>query len=89
MNNFIAANSLAPTSKEEVEAAVTALVDRSKKQGDGTTAQLGGEEFQKRCASSDFGRGIVKMAEMTREQRRRQIADLLSVPRPPVMNPCM
>jgi hypothetical protein len=89
MNDFIAANSLAPTSKEEVEAAVATLDERAKKQGDEATAQLGGEEFQRRCTSRDFGRGIVKMAEMTREQRRRQISDLLSVPRPPVMNPCM
>jgi hypothetical protein len=32
---------------------------------------------------------IIAMANQPREQRRQMIRDLLSVPRPPVMNPCM
>jgi hypothetical protein len=89
MNDFIVANSLSPTSKAEVEAAVAALEARGQKQFDDGRAQLGAEELQKRCGASNFGQMIVKMTEMTREQRRRQIVELLSVPRPPVMNPCI
>ncbi len=89
MNDFITANSLFPTSKQEVDATLAELEARGQKQFDEGRAQMGPEELQAKCTASAFGQGIVRMAEMTREQRRRQIADLLSVPRPPVMNPCI
>ena len=89
MNDFITANSLFPTSKQEVEAAVAELEARGQKQFDEGRAQMGPEELQSKCSASAFGQGIVTMAQMTREERRRQIAELLSVPRPPVMNPCI
>jgi len=90
MNDFIVANSLSPTTKGEVEAEVAALDERARKQRDEARTQLGPEELQRKCGASIFGRRIAEFAQTTtREQRRKELSDLLSVPRPPVTAPCI
>jgi len=91
MNGFIVANSLHPTSTAEVEASVAASDRDARLKWSETIQSLRPtkEQIQAACRNDEAGRMIIAMANQPREQRRQMIRDLLSVPRPPVMNPCM
>jgi hypothetical protein len=86
MNGFIVSNSLHPISSADVEAAVAATETRARLQL--SLSNLTPDRVRA-CRTDAVGHMVTQMAEKTREQRRQIIRDLLSVPRPPVMNPCL
>jgi hypothetical protein len=45
--------------------------------------------FQKACRSGDMARAIDALVRMPHDERKRAVDDLLSVPREPMMNPCL
>jgi hypothetical protein len=84
-NKFIVANSPGQVTKAGLEASITNRADRDR----ATLARFSGpasESLYCRTARNDF---IEPMATGSREDFRRGLADFLSVPRKPVMNPCL
>jgi len=73
INDFIVANSLSPVSKAEVEKAAASRR----------------EAASRLCRSDDFAGMIKALGSMSHDKLMSSVADLLSVPRPPVMNPCL
>jgi hypothetical protein len=79
MKEFIVTNSLQPVSKADLEAQVArALAQARELSTKGQCSALKSEDTVLHAIQS-----------LPREQRRASVADLLSVPRPPVMNPCL
>lgn len=85
MNRFIVANNIPPVSSAQVNAAVAA---RDKRYHD-EAAKLAPDKIHEQCTSDETTRLIGAFEQESRDQRRRRIADLLSVPRQPLMNPCL
>lgn len=85
MNLFIATNSLAPTSKEALEAAITEREEKAR----AAVSSLNAKELAQTCASPDLHQMVTRLAGRSRNDRQKTIAELLSVPRPPVSNPCL
>jgi hypothetical protein len=85
MNKFIAQNSLLPTSEKEVES--SALAQDIKLRS--PAANMSPKRLAEVCQSGDLARMVLEEAKTTHAQRLKQLDDLLSVPRPPVMNPCL
>lgn len=84
-NDFIVANSLTPVSKNELEEKIQKRFLEQKE----ALSKMSKDEFQQTC-SSDFIVGTRKQIKsMSQEKFRKSIDDALSVPRPPVMNPCL
>jgi hypothetical protein len=74
INDFIVANSLSPVTKSELEKRAVSMT--------GDVSQL--------CRPDGPVAEMLKSFEsMPRDKRMSSVADLLSVPRPPVMNPCL
>jgi hypothetical protein len=77
---FIVANSLTPVSRNDLDASVekrrTEFLARMPQRPPGTP----------RCAKLDF---FADYQADGREKRRADVAKILEVPRPPVMNPCL
>lgn len=77
IDDFIVANSPLPVTKAAIEERQKAEMAR--------TAKLGAA----RLCSGDFAQLLAKLRATPREKFRHEVDDLLSVPRPPVMNPCL
>lgn len=85
MDEFIIKNSLTPVSQAELDARKAS--ERSK----GLTAisGLSKEDASRRCASGNISRMLAAIGTTTAGKLKAEIANLLAVPRPPVMNPCL
>jgi hypothetical protein len=73
INDFIVANSLSPVSKAD-------LMKR---------AASGRKDVPQLCRSDDMAGMIKAFGSMSHDKFTSTVSDLLSVPRPPVMNPCL
>jgi hypothetical protein len=74
VNDFVVANSPSPASKAELEQAAASRR----------------ENVLKLCpANSSLGEMLKAFGSMSHDKLMSSVADLLSVPRPPVMNPCL
>ncbi len=81
-NVFIVKNTPKPTTLAQVEAAVRSL----NAQADAGYAKLSPEQRTRACATSW---AMQSAARLSPQELRQQTAELLSVPRLPVMNPCL
>lgn len=82
IDDFIVANSLTPVTKQELDAEIDNRVNRIRNERPSwTTAQI-----DKVCGGASLFKSIKKEG---REKFLAYINDLLSVPRPPVLNPCL
>ena len=73
INDFIVANSLSPVTKAELERRAASATE--------DTSQL--------CRSDGVAQMIKSAGSASHDKLMSSVADLLSVPRPPVMNPCL
>lgn len=85
LNDFIARNSLTPTTPQDLERRVAA---KERAYGE-RVAQIPRDELIKSCPHGDVAQMIRSAATVPREERMRRFQDVISVPRPPVMNPCL
>lgn len=82
-NDFIVANSLEPTSKDRLQAYVAGKILESQD----SFSTLSKDEREKRCTS-----GFVKDLKtqlLSDKALDQQLDHFLSIPRPPVLNPCL
>jgi hypothetical protein len=77
--DFIVANNLTPVTKSDLEAYIAQRHAE-------TEAQRGAAG--KVCSAEFIEQSLPKMEAIPHEQRLAQTIDLLSVPRPPVLDPC-
>ncbi|WP_040846500.1 hypothetical protein [Nitrospirillum viridazoti] len=85
IDDFVVANSLTPITKDALRATEET---RLKKQRD--DAALRGQEAQaKICGGGDAQRMLGGLRSASLDKLRAELAAALSVPRPPVSNPCM
>ncbi len=84
-NDFIVINSLSPITKTEIEEEIKKKFLTLKEQ----TAKMSKEEFEKECTSGDIAKMKKHMMSIPTEEFRKEIDDSLSIPRPPVLNPCL
>ncbi len=85
MNDFIVANSNTGVTKK-------ALQDRINKQTVDTKEKLrslSNDEHMKKCARGDTAQMLDSLRHSEPNNIKKSIDDLLSVPRPPVINPCL
>jgi len=83
-NDFIVTNSPTPTTKAELEAAIA---ERAKKSRDELANRRGAIADTQYCRThKDL---LVPMTAQSDEEAKRWLADFLSVPRKPLMNPCL
>lgn len=86
INGFIADNSLWPATVAEVEAAAAARFARSRDEGLAVPSEM----RQQVCAPGEAGNPLVAgLRSSERAGLKAEIDKLISVPRPPMMNPCM
>ena len=85
INTFIAVNSLVPTSKAQVDA--TMFADIAKERA--VALKMTPVDLDKRCHSQEANEFIKPLLRSSKVDREKAFADLLSVPRPPVLNPCL
>lgn len=81
---FIVANSLEPTTLEKLRRREEEAYSKARH-----LAQTGPAGSGKLCTGGYAGKLISYFNAMSREQRRKLVGDLLSVPRWAVLNPCM
>lgn len=88
INDFIVKNSLSPVTKTDLENQIKKMFsDRQ----DGRL-KMSKDELHKECLSSDLIKMVSAMKTISLtapEKFNKSVDDLLSVPRPPVMNPCL
>lgn len=85
MNAFIVRNSLSPITENEIQAQIKEKFLTLKKQ----TSQIPKEQFEKECSSGFVAHIAKEIASKSFEDLKKSIDDSLSIPRPPVMNPCL
>jgi len=92
MNVFIMANSVLPVTLDQLERRTAEI--RAKTIAD--AKKLKPEEILRACRSGDFSGFYKQFLDQPPEEYQRaiakmrtEVADLLSVPRPPVTNPCL
>jgi hypothetical protein len=85
INNFIVSNSLTAVTKEEVESRVLQTRAAHWRR----IAAVSAAEVKRSCTSGDAARMIAGFSVQRAEERRGALEKLLSVPRPPVLNPCL
>ena len=85
INDFIAENSLVPIKRSQLADAIAQREQKAK------LALLGRpQEDQRKKCEADGLAAFIKAIKLTpREKRKSSLDDLLSVKRPPVMNPCL
>jgi hypothetical protein len=85
MNDFIVANRNNGVTKD-------ALQDRINKQvlaARETLSGLSDDERAKKCAAGDVAKMLDRFRSFPSDKIKKGVDELLSVPRPPVMNPCL
>jgi hypothetical protein len=84
INTFVLANSIRPTTLDQIRAQEASIQTS-------LIAKIGSdnENSQKSCENGDLIKMTDMMAAMSRDERRKHLADVLSIPRWPVMNPCL
>jgi hypothetical protein len=85
INDFIVENSLVPTTKSQLAEAIAQHKQQAK------LALLGKsqEDQRKQCEADGIAPFIKSMNSTPRDKLKSGVNDLLSVKRPPVMNPCL
>jgi len=84
INDFIVANSTAPVTKTELES----RMKEGQAQMHAMSSKLTAAELHKKCTTGDWGRVINGVRTWPDGKLEADIAELLSVPRPPELNPC-
>jgi hypothetical protein len=85
INAFIVANSVPPITEATLEDQVNTQVLKTRTKA----GSMSKDELTKKCATSDVGKMLDKLRSSPREQLKANVDDLLSVPRLPVINPCL
>jgi hypothetical protein len=85
INDFIVVNSLVQQSKTSLEDAEKIQLSELRK----FTSKKSKEELHQWCTSGDISNLIKAMKSMPSEKFKSGVDDLLSIPRPPVINPCL
>jgi len=85
MDEFIIKNSLTPVSQAELDARKAG--ERTK--GLAVISGLSKDDASRKCASGDISKMLAAFKTAPAGKLKAEIANLLSVPRPPVMNPCL
>lgn len=86
IDEFIVANSLVPISLSDLRMQEAAQYDEAKRQ----TADKESAKVAEMCnANSVDGKLIAYFRDLSHGQRQSAVTDLLSIPRWPVLNPCM
>ena len=85
MNEFIVANDIVPNTRERVEGEVVRESNRLSE----AARKFPADRLAKTCAPANLKTLTYGLSEKSHAQRQAMIADLLSVPRPPVVNPCL
>jgi hypothetical protein len=85
INDFIVVNSLTVVTKDDVERRVQQSRAAHWKQ----VAAVSAEEVKGSCVYGDAARMIAAFSAQKVEGRREALEKLLSVPRPPLLNPCL
>jgi len=85
MNRFIVDNRVPATSMDEVEAFAAAEDARQRSEA----AAVAPDKLREACSAGELGQMINGISQIPRAERRKTVADLLSVPRQPVLNPCL
>ena len=78
--DFIVANSLTPVKKADLEAYVATRRAETRAQSNAAG---------KACSPEFIEQSLPKLEAVPHDERQAQTADMLSVPRPPVMDPCL
>jgi hypothetical protein len=81
INDFIVRNSPKPVTKEQLEKRISDEGSRFR----ANLQKAGGPD---KCSLDAWGQMIMRLEQRSRRVRMKQLSDLLSIPRPPVMNPC-
>jgi TPR repeat protein len=76
INDFIVKNSPKPVTKEQLEKRISDEESKLQVKPD-------------KCSWAAWRLMVMRMEQVSRRVRMKRLADLLSVPRPPVMNPCL
>ncbi|MDD3019946.1 MAG: hypothetical protein PHX61_03065 [Alphaproteobacteria bacterium] len=84
-NDFIIVNSLSPITKSEIEESIKRKFLELKEQ----ISKISKEKFDKECSSGSIAQMKKHMMSKSPEEFRKAVDDVLSIPRPPVMNPCL
>ncbi len=82
INDFIVQNSPTPVTKEQLEKRISDAESKFRAE----LQKAGGAD---KCTLGDMGPMVMSMEQVSSRARLKGVADLLSVPRPPVMNPCL
>jgi hypothetical protein len=86
INRFIVLNSLDPVTLEQVKAGIASLTELYRQQLEPFSPDM----IKKECMpGGKLGQFLSAYDGITVPEQRKAIEDLLSVPRPPVMNPCL
>ena len=85
IGDFIVENNLTPVTKDQLLSGLHTKMENEMKLLRGMPK----EQVHKTCLSSDARTMIEAMKRMPKEKLHANIAKLLSVKRPPVMNPCL
>jgi len=78
--DFIVANSLTPVKKTDLDAYVFKRRAETRAQSDAAG---------KACSPEFLEQSLPQLEAVPRDERQAQTAEILSVPRPPVMDPCL
>jgi len=85
INEFIIANSLAHDTQAGLDAAISAEAAKART----AISNIPADQVKERCELSHMASALKWFERTTRESRDQSIKELLSVPRPPVINPCI
>ncbi|MEO5375672.1 MAG: hypothetical protein H7840_15620 [Alphaproteobacteria bacterium] len=85
INDFIVQNSLTKVSPADIEGRIAKQEDNIRKRIRGIPR----DELEMKCVPKGMIGIIENLQSTPREKFKASIANLLSVPRPPVMNPCL
>ncbi len=84
-NDFIVANSLHPVTKADLEKGIKARLIGLKED----MSMLEEYDIRQECSSGHAAEMKQRMISLSSEEFRKAVDDFLSIPRPPVMEPCL
>ncbi len=84
-NDFIVANSLHPVTKADLEKGIKARLIVLKED----MSMLEEYDIRQECSSGHAAQAKKRLISLSSEEFRKSVDDFLSIPRPPVMEPCL
>ncbi|MCL4677764.1 MAG: hypothetical protein KJ017_04120 [Alphaproteobacteria bacterium] len=84
-NDFIVANSLHPVTKADLEKGIKARLVSLKED----MSMLEENDLRQECSSGHAAQMKRRMISLSSEEFRKAVDDFLSIPRPPVTEPCL